>query len=355
MNYASFFTPFQYRGLHLKNRFVMAPMTRAASPDGIPTQAVADYYARRAAGEVGLILTEGTVIDRPASKNEKDIPNFYGTAALSAWKNVVDHVHAQQGVIAPQLWHTGDAPGMSGWTPAAPIENPSTMSVSDIEATIAAFANAAKSAKEAGFDAIELHGAHGYLIDEFFWDKTNSRTDDYGGKTIKERSRFATAIVKAIRAAAGPDLVIILRVSQWKATDYNAKLAHNPKEMEDWIIPLADAGVDIFHASQRRYWEPQFEGSDLNLAGWIKKVSGQPTITVGSVGLSGDVMGAFSGENSDVVTDMRELERRFERGDFDLVAVGRSILHDPNWVKKVREQQFDQLKPFDAASMRTLY
>lgn len=355
MNYASFFTPFQYKGLHLKNRFVMAPMTRVASPDGIPTQAVADYYARRAAGEVGLILTEGTVIDRPASKNEKDIPDFYGTAALAAWKNVVEHVHAQHGAIAPQIWHTGDAPGLSGWTPPVPKENPSTMSVSDIEATIIAFASAAKSAQEAGFDAIELHGAHAYLIDEFFWDKTNPRTDDYGGKTIKERSRFATAIVKAIRAAAGPDLVIILRVSQWKATDYNAKLAHNPKEMEDWIIPLAEAGVDIFHASQRRYWEPEFEGSDLNLAGWIKKVSGQPTITVGSVGLSGDIMGAFSGESSEVVTDMRELERRFQRGDFDLVAVGRSILHDPNWVKKVREQQFDQLKAFDAASMGTLY
>ena len=355
MNYAPFFAPFEYKNLHLKNRFVMAPMTRLASPNGVPTQAVADYYARRAAGEVGLILTEGTVIDRPASKNEKDIPNFYGEASLAAWKNVVEHVHAQQGVIAPQIWHTGGALGLSGWVPPIPRENPATMSLQDIEATIAAFASAAKSAKDAGFNAIELHGAHGYLIDEFFWDKTNPRTDDYGGNTIKERSRFAVAVAKAIRAAAGPDLVIILRVSQWKGTDFNAQLVTNPKEMEDWVGPLVDAGIDIFHASQRRYWEPTFEGSDLNLAGWIKKISGQPTITVGSIGLSGDVMGAFSGENSDVVTDMRELLRRFERGDFDLVAVGRSILHDPNWVKKVKNQEFDQLKAFEAASLQTLY
>lgn len=333
----------------------MAPMTRMASPNGVPTQAVADYYARRAAGDVGLILTEGTVIDRPASKNENDIPNFYGDASLAAWKNVVEQVHAQQGVIAPQIWHTGDAPGMTGWMPPAPRENPSNMSVADIEATIAAFASAAKSAKDAGFDAIELHGAHGYLIDEFFWEKTNPRTDDYGGKSIKERSRFAADVVKAVRAAAGPDLIIIMRVSQWKATDYNAKLANNPKEMEDWIGTLTAAGVDIFHASQRRYWEPEFDGSDLNLAGWIKKVSSQPTITVGSVGLSGDIMGAFAGESSEVVADMRELQRRFERGDFDLVAVGRSILHDPNWVKKIKDQEFDQLKPFDPASLQTLY
>lgn len=352
MSYAPLFTPFQYKSLNLRNRFVMAPMTRMFSPDGVPTQAVADYYSRRAAGGVGLLLTEGTVINRPASKNAKDIPDFYGDNALAGWKVVADSVHRSGGAIAPQIWHTGSAV-YGDWTPSAPRETPDTMSVKDIQATIQAFAKAAKDAMDLGFDMIEIHGAHSYLIDDFFWDQTNHRTDEFGGKTLKERTRFAAEIVKAIRKSVGEEMVIDMRLSQWKPQDYKAKVAHTPQEMEDWILPLAEAGVDIFHASQRRYWEPEFEGSDLNTAGWMKKISGKPTITVGSVGLTDDFMGAFAGKNSGK-TDFNELLRRFDRGDFDLVAVGRAILQDPEWVKKVKEQNFSELKPFEAASMGVL-
>ena len=330
MSLETLFSPFKYKNLTLRNRFVMAPMTRAFAIDGIPNQQITEYYARRAAAEVGLILTEGTVINHPASKNLKDIPDFYGDA-LAQWQKVVDAVHANGGAIAPQIWHVGNTP--QGWQPPVPFESPATMTTDDIQATIKAFADAAKSAKDLGFDALEIHGAHGYLIDQFFWEGTNTRTDEYGGKTIKERSRFALAVVKAIRAAVGPDFVVILRISQWKQQDYTVKLAHTPGELENWLQPLADAGVDIFHGSQRRYWEPEFEGSDLNFAGWIKKVTGQPTITVGSVGLSGDFLGAFGGQGSEA-TNLDELLRRYDRGDFDLVAVGRSVLHDPHWVKK---------------------
>lgn len=352
MSLETLFSPFTYKGLHLRNRFVMAPMTRAFATDGIPTQQIADYYARRAEAEVGLILTEGTVIDRPASKNLKDIPNFYGDAALAQWKQVAEGVHKAGGAIAPQIWHVGNTP--YGWQPPGPFESPETMTAEDIDATIKAFAKAAKDAKDAGFDALEIHGAHGYLIDQFFWSGTNTRTDNFGGSTIKERGRFGVAVVKAIREAVGPDFVIIIRLSQWKQQDYTVKLAHTPEELENWVLPLAEAGVDIFHASQRRYWEPEFEGSDLNFAGWVKKVTGQPTITVGSVGLSGDFMGAFQGQGSGA-TNIDELLRRYDRGDFDLVAVGRSLLHDPEWVQKVKAGHFDQLKAFDAASLQTLY
>lgn len=353
MNLSPLFIPFTYKGLTLQNRFVMAPMTRAFAPDGVPTSAIAEYYARRAAGGVGLILTEGTVIGRPASKNMKDIPNFYGNAALQGWQNVVDDVHAAGGKIAPQIWHVGNTP--SGWQPPAPFESPDTMTAEDIQATIKAFADAALQAKNLGFDAFEVHGAHGYLIDQFFWQVTNNRTDEYGGKTIKERSRFAIDVIKAMREAVGPDMVIILRLSQFKQQDYSVKLANNAQEMEQWLVPLAEAGVDIFHGSQRRYWEPEFEGSDLNFAGWIKKVTGQPTITVGSVGLSGDFMDMFTkGESSDTA-DMTEMLRRYERGDFDLVAVGRALLQDPEWVQKVKAQKFTELKAFDAASTQVLY
>lgn len=348
------FTPFKYKDLTLGNRFVMAPMTRGMTADGVPVQHNADYYTRRAAAGVGLLLTEGTVINRPASKNIKTVPDFYGDKALAGWKNVVDSVHAAGGKIAPQLWHVGNTP-YGEWRPDAPFEGPDTMSLQDIQDTIKAFADAALNAKNLGFDAFEIHGAHGYLIDQFFWEGTNHRTDEYGGKTIKERSRFAVEVVKAMRKSVGPDMVIILRLSQWKQQDYTIKLAHNPKELEDWILPLVEAGVDIFHGSQRRYWENEFEGSDLNFAGWLKKVSGQPSITVGSVGLSGDVMEFFGKGEGTGIADMTELLRRYERGDFDLVAVGRSLLQDPEWVQKVKAGRFEDLKAFEASSAATLY
>ncbi|MFI2743614.1 NADH:flavin oxidoreductase [Zhouia sp. PK063] len=352
MNLNSLFTPFSYKGLTLKNRFVMAPMTRAFATDGVPSTAVAEYYKRRALGDVGLILTEGTVVNRPASKNMKDIPEFYGTEALQGWEQVVNQVHNADGKIAPQIWHVGNTRA-GEWLPDAPLESPDTMTKMDIENTIKAFAASAKHAKNLGFDAIELHGAHGYLIDQFFWEGTNHRTDEFGGKTLKERTRFAVEIVKAIRKEVGDDLVIIIRLSQWKQQEYTAKLANNPRELEDWILPLVTAGVDIFHGSQRRYWEPEFENSDLNFAGWIKKISGQPTITVGSVGLSDDFMGVWTGQGA-AATGIEELIRRYERGDFDLVAVGRALLQDPNWVRKIKEGKLDEIESFNASSLQTL-
>lgn len=353
MNFEPLFAPFQYKGLTLRNRFVMAPMTRTFATDGVPSQLVADYYARRAAAEVGLIITEGTVINRPSAKNQKDIPDFHGEAALNGWKKVVEDVHAANGKIAPQLWHVGNTP--YGWEAPAPFESPDAMTAQDIQDTIKAFADAARDAKNLGFDAFEIHGAHGYLIDQFFWAVTNNRTDEYGGKTLKERSRFAVDVVKAMRAAVGPDMVIIFRLSQWKQQDYSVKLVANPAEMEEWLQPLVDAGVDIFHASQRRYWENEFEGSDLNLAGWIKKVTGQPTITVGSVGLNSDVMGLFTKGEGSETAEMTDMLRRFERGDFDMVAIGRALLQDPEWVQKVKMQRFDELKAFDVANLQKLY
>lgn len=353
MSTESLFKPFKYKNLELKNRIVMAPMTRAQSDNGVPTQQIADYYARRAASEVGLILSEGTVINRPASKNLQNIPDFYGTEALNGWKNVIDAVHENGGKMGPQIWHVGDT-RMSEDYPSIEMEKASTMTLEDIQDTIAQFAASAKYAKDLGFDVLEIHGAHGYLIDQFFWDVTNTRTDEYGGKTLKERSRFAVDVVKAIRAAVGEDFTIIIRLSQWKQQDYSVKLANTPEEMEDWLLPLKEVGVDIFHCSQRRFWEAEFEGSDLNFAGWAKKITGQPTITVGSVGLEGDFMASFGGQGTEKA-DLTELTKRLERGEFDLVAVGRALLQDPEWVKKIKEEKTDELQDFKAESMAILY
>ncbi|PWW10911.1 NADH:flavin oxidoreductase [Mangrovibacter plantisponsor] len=362
------FSPFTLKGLTLPNRIVMAPMTRGMAPEGIPGQPNASYYRRRAEGEAGLILTEGTVVNRPASRNMPGIPFFYGEQALAGWKQVADAVHAAGGRIGPQIWHTGSTRARGEWEPEAPVESPSglvgpgeprgvAMTEEDIADTVAAFAHAAADAKRLGFDVVELHGAHGYLIDQFFWQGTNLRTDAFGGKTIAERSRFAADIVRAVRAAVGPDFPLILRVSQWKQQDYSARLAETPQEMTEWLVPLVEAGVDILHCSQRRFWEPEFpeiDGSEgLNFAGWAKKLTGAATISVGSVGLSGDFFGAFGGQGSETA-GLDNLYTRMERGEFDLIAVGRALLSDPQWAHKVRSNRTAELLGFRAEDLAAL-
>jgi 2,4-dienoyl-CoA reductase-like NADH-dependent reductase (Old Yellow Enzyme family) len=365
MNAESLFRPFSLKSLTLKNRFVMAPMSRYFATGGIPVADSVAYYANRAKGNVGLILSEGTVIDRIASTNDPDIPHFYGEPALTKWKDVISGVHRAGGKMGPQLWHMGveqDHP--SGWLPASPFEGPSgidkfglhrgkAMSESDIADTVTAFGKAAKQAKRLGFDCLELHGAHGYLIDQFFWPVTNKRTDGYNDAKLVGRTRFAAEVIREVRRQVGEDSVIILRISQWKNGDYNYKLANTPAEMEEWLTPLADAGVDIFHCSQRRFWEPEFEQSDLNLAGWAKKLTGKPTITVGSTGLTGEFMAGLNGESSEP-RSLDEVIRRFDRGDFDLVAVGRPLIADADWVKKIQNNAMKDLKGFKTSDLEKL-
>ncbi len=294
------------------------------------------------------------------------MPRFWGEDALAGWTKVIEAVHAAGGLMAPQLWHVGSVryPG-STYQPAGPVESPSglakpgeppvgePLTLEEIADIIDAFGARRPTPGRIGFDAVELHGAHGYLIDQFFWDGLNHRTDRYGGKTLPERSRFAVDVLKSVRAAVGPDFPVIIRLSQWKQQDYSVKLAATPDEMRAWLEPLAEAGADAFHCSQRRFWEPEFEGSELNFAGWAKKLTGLPSITVGSVGLSGEFMAAFAGETSHPAS-LDELERRLERGDFDLVAVGRALLADPKWAAKVRDGRTAELHDFTREALATL-
>jgi len=348
------------------NRIVMAPMTRSFSPGGIPTDDVAAYYERRAAADVGLILTEGVNIDRPSSGNDPKVPMFYGETSLAVWKSIAARVHAAGGKIAPQLWHVGmmRKPG-TGHNPEAVSDGPSGITHTgkavqpaptdeEIADMIASYARSAKAAKDIGFDAIEIHGAHGYLIDQFFWDVMNKREDKYGGD-LAERTTFAADIIKSCRKAVGEDMPIILRYSQWKQQDFTAKLAQTPQELEAFLSVFVDAGLDMLHCSQRRFWEPEFEGSDLNLAGWSKKLTGLPTISVGSVGLTGEFVAALGGENSDVAP-LDKLIERMDRDEFDLIAVGRALLQDHEWVSKVKNGRFAELRNYDASTaLTTLY
>ncbi|WP_031078612.1 NADH:flavin oxidoreductase [Streptomyces sp. NRRL WC-3742] len=357
--------PVTINGLTVPNRIVMAPMTRSFSPQGVPGENVSAYYARRAAAGVGLIVTEGTYVGHESAGESAQIPRFDGEEQLAGWARVAEEVHAAGGTIVPQLWHVGmvrkqgkppfnDAPaiGPSGITLDGAEGEGRAMTRADLDAVIGAFAQAAASAERIGFDGVELHGAHGYLIDQFLWEHTNRRTDAYGGDPVA-RTKFAAEVVAAVRAAVSPEFPVIFRYSQWKAGAYDARIAGNPQELESILTPLAEAGVDAFHASTRRYWIPEFEGSDLNLAGWTRKLTGRPAITVGSVGLDGDVVRAFAGEGAGV-EGIDKLLDRLERDEFDLVAVGRALLQDPQWAAKVLSGRLDELQAYSAASLRTL-
>jgi 2,4-dienoyl-CoA reductase-like NADH-dependent reductase (Old Yellow Enzyme family) len=362
------FRPLTVRGVTLRNRIVMSPMTRMASPGGVPSEPMAAYYRRRAEHGVGLIVTEGIGIDHPTalgagSMGEADMPELHGEAALARWHEIVAGVHQAGGVIFPQLWHqgpvrtdrTGPHPERMSSRPSGlwgPRKGLSTvppayleemlvptapMTDEDVVDVIAGFARSAANARAAGFDGIAVHGAHGYLPDAFFWHETNKRTDRWGGATLRERAAFGAELVKAIRAEAG-DMPIMFRFSQWKLQDYNGHLARTPEELEGLLGPLADAGVDIFDASTRQYHQAAFEGSPLTLAGWTRKLTGTTTMAVGGIGLSKELKDSFAGD-VEPLNNVPDVEQRIEAGEFDLAGVGRSLVADPAWAEKVRSDE----------------
>lgn len=362
------FRPFSLKSLNVANRLVMAPMGRMGSTEGVLAPTYVDYYARRARGGTGTIIGEATAVADPVADGYVTASRFHGDGPLEAWARVVAGVHAAGGAFVPQLWHSGaarfpDAPHPDrasrspsghnivsqdgGYTPAR-IGEP--MTEQDIEEVIAAHVASALAAQRLGCDAIEIHGAHGYLIDQFFWTATNSRADRYG-RSGADRTRFAVELLKAVRAAVGPDYAIMLRLSQWKMQDFGARLCETPQELEELVCPLVDAGADIIHCSQRRYWEPEFAGSDRNLAGWVKRLSSAATITVGSVGLDVDFMsGPRKLDAGDVQSvghaAIDRLLAMMARGDFDLVALGRALLANPEWPHIVRSGELDRLRPY---------
>lgn len=365
------FTPFKLGKFTLPNRFVFPPMGLEVCENGIPGDDAAEYYARRAQGGASLVITEGAYIDHPASGDNPLLGRIKGEDSYEAWRNVATKVHREGGLCVPELWHVGLIPygpdllagkGIT-FRPELGQVSPSGyiapgqkvtegMTQAQIDEVIAAYARSTAKAVELGFDGIELHGAHGYVIDQFLWKELNHRTDRYGGSP-RARGRFAAEVIRACREQLEPGMPIIMRMSFWKMADFNARLADTPRELEELLAPIVEAGVDLFDCSQRRFWEPTYEDSDLNLAGWVKKVTGVPTCTIGSIGLDMDFLASLS---SDTVADLNlerldDLMRRFDRGDFDLVAVGRAMIAEPDWPKLVQQGAFDRLKPFASSLM----
>lgn len=345
-------------GMTLANRFIMPAMQRELSPGGVPGAEMVAYYRERAAGGVSLIIGEGVAINHPTSTQYFKYARFFGAAA-EGWRRILEAVKGHDGKLFMQLWHQGAVRKEGiGPHPEAETISPSglvladqpagrAMTARDLAEIKEVYAADAVAARDMGFDGVEIHGAHGYFLDQFFWEDINRRTDAYGGD-LKRRAAYPCEVVQAVRAAVGPDFPISFRISQWKTRAYDAKNFRDPDELKIVLDMLRAAGVDIFHASTRRFWTPEFAGSDMGFAGWVRKLSGMPVITVGSVGLDTDIMGSLTGNDagSTGAGGLRELLRRFEAGEFDLVAVGRACLGDPNWVRKVRDGRFDALQPF---------
>ncbi len=361
------FSPVSVAGLKLRNRLVMAPMTRQFSPDGIPGDDVAAYYGRRAAS-LGLLITEGTYVDESSGGSTR-VPRFFGERSLAGWRKVADAVHTEGGAIFPQLWHIGATrkPG-SGPFPEAPVISPSGVNAAGVTvgepatprqlaATVTSYARAAAAAKEAGFDGVELHGAHGYLLDQFHWPQTNRRTDAYGGD-MRDRVRFSYEVAAAVRAAVGPDFPVAFRFSQWKGGHYDARIAQDPGELAAFLAPLADAGVSMFHVSTRRYWLPAFGGSGRTLAGWTRHLTGLPVIAVGSVGVAAPFLGVSDDGKSPASHQfsltLAPLVDLLTRGEFDLVALGRAVLADPYWGAKVADGRLAAIRPYDKSADASL-
>jgi len=231
---ATLFTPTTLGKLQLRNRIVMAPMTRSRATGNVPNELMETYYKQRASA--GLIITEG-VSPSANGLGYARIPGMFSDAQVEGWKRVNDGVHAAGGKILVQLMHTGrvshpanmaegskivapSAIALTGemWTDSSgmqPYPVPTAMSEEDIAVAIAEYANASKRAIEAGFDGVELHGANGYLIDQFLNTATNQRTDRWGG-SVENRIRFAVEVAKASAAAIGADR-IGMRISPYGA------------------------------------------------------------------------------------------------------------------------------------------
>ncbi|UCD74693.1 MAG: 12-oxophytodienoate reductase [Phycisphaerales bacterium] len=365
MSYADslVFKPARYGSMSVRNRIAMAPMTRRkCGEDGVVTEQSVEYYRRRAAGEVGLIISEGVPVDSLHAADGPTVPHMETAGQIAAWKRVVDAVHEEGGAIAPQLWHTGpkamDPIGPS--SSAAPPRKDGqarpdvrAMEDADFEQVIEAFVSAARISREIGCNAIELHGAHGYLLDAFLCPGTNQRTDEYGGP-IENRLRFPLEVVKAVRGAVGADYPILYRISQWKSEDEDKIKFRGPDDLEPVVVALREAGVDILHVSTERALDPAFpDVSDRTLAGWVKELSDLPTVAVGSVSLALMCNDSYGGEMARVADPGPEIEL-IEEGEADLLAVGRALISNPDWVQIVRDGDWRDLKPFAMSDLDTL-
>ncbi|MBB1269197.1 alkene reductase [Shewanella sp. SR44-3] len=317
--------------LTLSNRILMAPLTRCmADNDLVPTQAMVEYYARRA--EAGLIISEATII-RPDGQGYPNTPGLFTPAQIQGWRAVTDAVHSKGGKIFAQLWHTGrvahphffgdgkvfsaSAQAVEGSVPRMrelTYQTPTPASLDDIKLLVADYAQAAANAIDAGFDGVEIHGANGYLIDQFLHHDSNRREDEYG-QTPANMSRFALEVVDAITARIGADRTA-LRLSP--GAYFNMGADKRDREVFDYLLPqlqkrkLAFLHIGIFDDAM------EFDYLGGRVSSYVRSVYKGTLVGVGS----------YTAESGSAA---------IEASKFDLLAIGRPFIANPDYVARVRE------------------
>jgi 2,4-dienoyl-CoA reductase-like NADH-dependent reductase (Old Yellow Enzyme family) len=363
------FTPLTIGSVTLRNRFVMPGMQRGFMDDGAPTPKMIEYMRRCAAGGTGLIISESTSPDHP-SAYWQPIMGRLERATLGAWKQVVEAVRSEGAGFLLQLWHPGAMRKVAEAHPLAsyPALSPSgliqggrtngrAMTRQDLEELKCAYTQAARHAQDLGADGVEVHSAHGYLLDQFLWAETNRREDEYGGRTLAERARYSAEIVAAIRQAVGTHFVISYRFSQFKEVDYGAAVASGPEDLGAMLALLRAAGVDMFNVSSRRYHKrewPQSAHPDFTIAEWARSLTDAPVMTCGSVGLNVEMFANLFDDQEPselcIEQDLVFLAERVRRGTLDLVGVGRMHIANNDFVNKVRTGRLEELALFNKAT-----
>jgi 2,4-dienoyl-CoA reductase-like NADH-dependent reductase (Old Yellow Enzyme family) len=347
-NYKNLFTTFKIGSIEFHNRLGVAPMTRtSANPNGTPNVQMLAYYQSFAAGGFSLIISEGTYPDESYSQGYLDQPGIANAEQIKAWKKITDAVHEEGAMIFCQLMHAGALSqgnrfeskkiGPSAIQPKGeqlgfyggngPYPAPQEMTLQDIESVKQSFVKAAQNAVEAGFDGIEIHGANGYLLDQFLTDYTNKRTDQYGGSTAN-RIRLSAEIVKETREAVDKDILVGIRISQGKVNDYVHKWAGGEEDAKIIFNALKGAGADFIHTTEFEALKPAFGDTGATLAALAKNFSNLPIIVNGSL-------------------NTPELaEKMLADGGADIITIGKGALANRDWPKKVLNgEELNEFKP----------
>ncbi|MGL4737955.1 MAG: tRNA-dihydrouridine synthase [Cellulosilyticaceae bacterium] len=317
------YKPFEYKNLHLRNRIVMAPMCTYSTDDtGVATAFHEMHYGARALGGVGAIILEATAVESRGRISGRDL-GIWSDMQIEPLARVVACIKAYGAAAGIQLGHAGRkatvihedviAPSAIHFNPAdSGLICPRAMNQTDIDCVVRSFKEAARRADEAGFDFIELHGAHGYLISEFLSPLTNHRSDAYGG-SMEERSRILIQIIKAVREVFPPEKVVGLRIS---AKDYMTG-GNQVEDLVEVVNLVKSYGVDLVNVSTGAVMNVPVEtypGYQLQEAEIICKQCDLP------------VMGGG------LVKSARQVHYMIETNKMPLVFIGRELLRDPHWV-----------------------
>lgn len=342
------FSPFIINGHTVANRLSVAPMTRiTATQDGRATETMTRYYERFARGGFGAVITEGIYTDQAFSEGYVHQPGMTDEAQANAWRPVVSGIKAYGALAIAQLMHAGaisqgnrfrdSTVGPSAIQPKGTQMTfyhgkdryalPSAMTESQIADAINGFAESAGRAIEvAGFDGIEIHGANGYLLDQFLTDYTNDRTDQWGG-TTKNRMRLILETFKAVRARVGTKVPVGVRISQGKVNDYHHKWANGEHDAEVIFGSLAEAGADFIHVTEFEAWKPAFAPGGPSLMRLAKRYAPKAAIFA-------------NGSLHDVERALAALD-----DGADIITIGRGALANPDFPNRLSDHSI--LKDFD--------